>query len=35
MRFKLVNKPRFVGFVWSEVIAGAAVLISLVVHLPL
>lgn len=35
MRFKLINKPRFIGFAWTEVVAGAAVIIGLGIQFPL
>lgn len=34
MRFKLINRPRISGFVWTEVIAGAAVIIGLGIQFP-
>lgn len=34
MRFKLMNKPRFIGFVWAEVITGAAMIVGLGIQFP-
>lgn len=34
MRFKLINKPRLTGFVWTEVIAGAVIITGLGAQLP-